>query len=169
VFLTPPHDLRPPLVGDKDMFYNGNDVAKVFWRGICCPFCGRLNSRELFSQWECFGCKNFTYGSEKRTIYSALQLADPDHAMYTGIPVITDWVKRGCEISTTQTILETSGGILRCAIYEFGKVGRVIHVVPNVTARLEIDEVFLQYQSQDISFRRFRMVSGKGIPFLRWD
>ena len=158
-FRIPPHDLRPPLALDKDIFYNGNDVAKVFWRGICCPHCGRLNSRELFSHWECFGCGNFKHGSVERTIYSAVQLADPDRSVYTGIPIVTDWVKPGCEVTSTQSVLEVTGGAIRCAMYEFGDAGRVIHFVPSYGAREGIDEMFYKYQTQGIPFRRFRMMN----------
>ena len=159
----PPHDLRPPLALDKDIFYNGNDVAKIFWRGICCPHCGRLNSREFFSHWECFGCCNFVHGSGARTIYSAAQLADPDRSVYSGIPIITDWVKPGSEVSSTQSVLEVPGGLIRCAVYEIGKVGRVIHMVPSLGARVGMDEMLHRYQTQDIPFRRYRMTNGKGI------
>src|ERR1700694_1380481 len=102
----PPGDLRPPLVGDKDTFYNGNDVSKIFWRGICCPLCGRLNSREHYSHWECFGCNNFIHGSQSRTIYTASQLADPNRPVYTGIPIIADWMKPDCEMSVSHRVVE---------------------------------------------------------------
>jgi hypothetical protein len=161
-FRIPPHNLCPPLVLDKDMFYNGNDVAKVFWRGICCPNCGRLNSREFFSHWECFGCGKFVHRAKERTIYSSIQLADPDRSVYTGIPIITDWMKPGSEVRSTQSVLEIAGGPIRCAVYDIGKVGRVIHLVPSYGAREGIDEMFHKYQTQDIPFRRFRMMNGKG-------
>jgi len=155
--------LRPALVADKDLFYNGNDVSKIFWRGICCPFCGRLNSRELYSHWQCFGCNKFVHGTQQRTIFSALQLADPDRSKYTGIPIITDWVKPRSEIVSTQKVLEVPNGFIRCGIYEFGKIGRVIHLIPSVAAMEGADEMFLKYQTQDIPFRRYRMTNGKGI------
>jgi hypothetical protein len=158
----PPHDLRPPLVLDKDVFYNGNDVAKVFWQGICCPQCGRLNSRELYSHWECFGCRQFSHGSPTKTIYTAAQLADFDRSMFSGIPIVTDWVNPGSEVVSSQRVFEVDGGYVRCAIYEIGKVGRVIHMVPSMQAKAGADEMLLKYQAQDIPFRRYRMVTGKG-------
>ena len=163
----PPHDLRPPLVPDKDIFYNGNDVSKIFWRGICCPSCGRLNSRELYSQWVCFGCGKFVHGSQTRTIFTAQQLADPDRSMYTGIPIITDWIKPGSGIASRQTVLEVPNGIIKCGIYEFEKVGKVIHLLPSVGAKEGVDKMFHKYQTQDIPFRRYRMANGKG-NFQLW-
>jgi hypothetical protein len=158
----PPADLRPPLVGDKDIFYNGNDVSKIFWRGICCPNCGRLNSREHYSHWECFGCNQFIHGSQTPTIYTAAQLADPNRPVYTGIPVIADWVRPESEITVSHQVLEVENGWIRCATYDFGKVGRVMHLVPSVGARNGTDDMFIKYQSQRIPFRRFRMMNGKG-------
>jgi hypothetical protein len=91
-----------------------------------------------------------------------MQLADPDRSTYTGIPIITDWVKPGSEVTSTQSVLEVSGGLIRCATYEFGKVGRVFHLVPSVGARDGADAMFYKYQTQDIPFRRYRMMNGKG-------
>jgi hypothetical protein len=162
----PPSDLRPPLVGDKDIFYNGNDVSKIFWRGMCCPFCGRLNSREHYSHWECFGCNEFVHGSQQRTIYTAAQLADPNRPVYTGIPVIADWVRPQCEISLSNWVLEVEGGWMRVTSYDFGMVGRVIHLVPSAGATKCADEIFYKYQTQGIPFRRSRMMNGKGMSLF---
>lgn len=99
-----------------------------------------------------------------------MQLADPDRSIYTGCPIITDWVKPGSEVISLQSVLEgfDGGGVIRCAVYEFGKVGRVIHFVPSVSARDGLDEMFYKYQTQDIPFRRYRMMNGKGkSPFNR--
>jgi len=170
IFRTPPHSLRPPLVADKDIFYNGNDVAKIFWKGFCCPLCGRLNSRELFSHWTCFtpNCP-FTHGFPNRTIYTARQLADPDRMMYTGVPVVSDWVKGESGIKVWQDVITVppfghggGGGAVRCAVYEFGTIGRIIHIVPSVGANGGADEMFHKYQTQGIPFRRYRIMNGKG-------
>jgi len=158
----PPHDLRPPSIGDKDIFYNGNDVSKVFWRGIQCPKCGKLNSRELFSHWHCFGC-DLPIHKQERTIYTATQLADPDRGSYTGVPIVVDWVKAGSEIQVRQEVRQVGEGWYRCAIYDFPKGGTVIHMIPSIKAIEECDEMFAKYQTQDIEFRRCRMANRKGI------
>jgi hypothetical protein len=161
-FTIPPHDLRPPPIGDKDIFYNGHDVTKVFWKGIQCPDCGKLNSRELFSHWQCFGCKKELQKRE-RTIYTAKQLADPDRSQYTGIPIVADWVKPGRGIIANQEVIPFKDDRYRCATYEFPKGGRVIHMVPSVGARAGCDEMFSRYQTQNIVFRRCPMTRSKGI------
>ena len=158
----PPHDLRPPLVADKDEFYNGEDVGRIFWRGMCCPQCGRVNSREYFSHWECFGC-GFRHGAPK-TIYTAVQLADPHRSTFTGPPIIADWVKPDCEITSSQTIIGVPGGLIRVATYVFGETGRVIHLAPSAGAMGGADEMFIKYQTQDVPFRRYPMRSSKGCP-----
>jgi hypothetical protein len=53
------------------------------------------------------------------------------------------------------------GGLIRCGIYDFGNVGRVIHLVPSVAAKEGVDDMFYKYQTQDIPFRRYRMMNGK--------
>ena len=173
-FHTAPHSLRPPLVADKDIFYNGNDVAKIFWKGFCCPLCGRLNCRELFSHWTCFtpNCP-FTHGAPHRTVYTARQLADPDRMMYTGVPLVSDWVKTESGIKLWQDVIRVlpgdggEGGPVRSAVYEFGNIGRIIHLVPSVGANGGADEMFHKYQTQGIPFRRYRIMNGKGTPSSR--
>ena len=78
-----------------------------------------------------------------------------------------DWVKGGSEVVVRQRAIEVEGGWYRCAVYEIGKVGRVIHMIPSVGARRGCDEMFTKYQTQDIEFRRARMLNGKGIPCFR--
>jgi hypothetical protein len=68
-------------------------------------------------------------------------------------------------MSVSHRVLEVEGGYIRCAIYDFGKVGRVMHLVPSVGARRGADEMFHQYQTQGIPFRRFRMWNGKSMSF----
>jgi len=87
---------------------------------------------------------------------------DTDRLIYTGIPIITDWVKPGSEIVVSHRTLQVDGGFIRCGIYDFGKVGKVIHMVSSVHAKGDVDEMLLKYQTQDIPFRRYRMVTGKG-------
>jgi hypothetical protein len=163
---TPPHALRPPIVEDKDLNYNGKDVSEIFWRGICCPTCNRLNSRVYFSHWECFGCGR-KFGSQKPTIYTAMELADPERPIYTGLPVITDCATSEKEVKTTLSVLQVEGGLIRCARYEFRKGGRVYHLSPSVGAMGGADELFHKYQTQGIPFRRFRMKGGKGTGLWR--
>jgi hypothetical protein len=85
--------------------------------------------------------------------------------MFSGIPIITDWVNPGSEVVSLQQVFEVDGGYVRCAIYEIGKVGRVIHMVPSMQAKTGLDEMLLKYQTQNIPFRRYRMVTGKGYSF----
>jgi hypothetical protein len=152
------------MVADKDLNYNGKDVSEIFWRGIHCPSCNRLSSREYFSHWECFGCGQI-YGSQTPTIYTALELADPERPIYTGLPVIKDWVRPESGVKTSLSVLEAEGGLIRCATYEFEKGGRVYHLVPSVGAMKGVDEMFYKYQTQGIPFKRHRMQGGKGISY----
>jgi hypothetical protein len=104
-----------------------------------------------------------------------------DRPGYCGVPVVGDWVKGGSGIGVSHEVLEVrsgekwgdmgrgggnlgggGGGIVRVATYEFGKLGRVVHIVPNLSAREGLDEMFTAYQTQDIPFRRYRMHTGKG-------
>jgi len=112
-----------------------------------------------------------TSGGTGRTIYTAVQLADPDRPVYTGVPVVMDWVKQGRGICVSHEVLRVSSAegvdaLVRVARYEFAGMGRVVHVVPNVSAREGLDEMFRQYQVQGIPFRRFRMHTGKGLPHV---
>lgn len=84
--------------------------------------------------------------------------------MFTGTPIITDWVKPGSEVVSSQSVVEVEGGFIRVATYDIGKAGRVIHLVPSIGVNGGADEIFLRYQSGEIPFRRYRMYNGKGIP-----
>jgi len=75
-----------------------------------------------------------------------------------------DWVKSGSEVVASHSTLEVDGGFIRCGIYEFGGAGRVIHMVPSVQAKGDVDQMLLKYQTQQIPFRRYRMATGKGNP-----
>jgi hypothetical protein len=89
-------------------------------------------------------------------------LADFDRSLFSGIPIIANWVKPGSEVVSSQQVLEVDGGYVRCAIYEIGNAGRVIHMVPSMQAKAGVDEMLRKYQTQDIPFRRYRMTTGKG-------
>jgi hypothetical protein len=61
----------------------------------------------------------------------------------------------------SQRVIEVGGGWMRGVCYEFGKVGRVWHLVPSVGGKEGVDEMFTKYQTQDVPFRRYRMMNGK--------
>ena len=89
--------------------------------------------------------------------------------MYTGVPVVSDWVKGESGIKVWQDVITVppfghggGGGAVRCAVYEFGTIGRIIHIVPSVGANGGADEMFHKYQTQGIPFRRYRIMNGKG-------
>jgi hypothetical protein len=161
---VPPRDLCPALPPIMQSPYQ-NPNAKCFWLGSCCPVCGRLNSRELFfGNWHCLNCSHLLLEVPQR-VFTARELSDPDAGVWTGVPVLADWVNPSGEVTVRQKALRVEGGYIRCGIYEFGTVGRVIHLVPSITARGNCDEMFLSYQTQDIEFRRGRMMNHKGKSF----
>jgi len=162
----PPRDLRPPPPTTIQSPYQ-NPTTKSFWRGSCCPLCGRLNSRELFfGNWHCLNCSHLLLEVPQR-VFTARELSDPDAGVWTGVPVLADWVAPSGGVTVRHKALRVEGGYIRCGIYEFGTVGRVIHLVPSIAARGNCDEMFVSYQTQDIEFRRGRMMNYKGKFLVR--
>ncbi|KAK3722944.1 hypothetical protein LTR37_002089 [Vermiconidia calcicola] len=62
-----PSDLRPPVPNVGKTI--GDNLAYVNTRGICCPRCGRCNSRRLFKGWVCENpACNYTYFPEHKPV-----------------------------------------------------------------------------------------------------
>lgn len=147
-----PFDLKPPIVRHKG-FYQGQDVSRICWRGFCCPSCGKLNSRIEIIGWKCSNCEYST--SESRRIYQIAELRDPFRPFYTGPPVPSDWVN-----SLSKVTLNLAGhSTLRIARYFMGTdIGHVYHIMASDAENATADRLLLDYQSQEIDFRRRYMV-----------
>jgi hypothetical protein len=48
---TEPFSVRPPILNVGSTV--GDDLTQINTRGMCCPKCGRCNSRRLFIGWQC--------------------------------------------------------------------------------------------------------------------
>ena len=78
---TAPYSLRPPLpdVG-KEL---GDHLTYINTRGVCCPLCGRCNSRHLWEGWKCEGDCDFELMPERKAV-TPVMLHMPWEAMGNG-------------------------------------------------------------------------------------
>jgi hypothetical protein len=76
-----------------------------------------------------------------------------------------DWIGEGVKV--TQDVWTVEGGFVSVGIYEFRGGGRVVHLVPCGALTEECDKYFKLYQTQEIEFRRGRMLNGKGTEYLK--
>lgn len=156
-FITAPNPLGPPLNFNRDVFFDGGDVSRVFWKGMCCPKCGRLNCREFWAGWRCLSC-DFKF-DPPRTIFDATRLADPHRPVFTGpaIPanICHDDIFYERYVRDGMTVIQ----------YQLGNCGTVTHILANqkINARpMDADWLFREYQSADMPFKRFILGNHKG-------
>ncbi|ODQ52749.1 hypothetical protein SAICODRAFT_126800 [Saitoella complicata NRRL Y-17804] len=152
----PPYSLRPPLVGDKDIFYGGVDTYHAFSRGMCCPLCGRLSCRELWEGWECPTC-GFTH-KPRRSVFHSVQLRDPFRPLYTGIPIPQNYVKPGSEVQSSRVDGGQDTLIMK---YELGSSGCVYHIMRSSIQLQDADQLFEDYQTGAVLFRRHPLKTTK--------
>lgn len=152
----PPAPLRPPLASDRDNYYDGGDVARIYWKGMCCPQCGRLSCREFWAGWVCKNC-NFK-SSPPRTIFEADRLADPHRSVFTGPAIPSNIVQPG--ITWTRMVVDG----MTCLIYYLKDCGTVAHILASEyqNKRPECaDWLFKEYQAPEMPFKRYALKSHK--------
>ena len=154
----PPSPVRPPLAIERDNFYDGGDVARIYWKGMCCPQCGRLNCREYWAGWVCKSC-NFK-SSPPKTIFDADRLADPHRLVFTGPAIPSNIAQPG--ISWTREVVDG----MTCLTYSLKDCGTITHILASEQQNKRpnsADWLFREYQVAEMPFRRYPLKSHRGI------
>ncbi|KAL7266780.1 hypothetical protein RUND412_010657 [Rhizina undulata] len=147
----PPTPLAPPVVSHASM-YDGGDVTRMFWRGMCCPQCGRCNSREFYDSWRCLAC---AFRIEPpRTIFEPSRLLDPHRPIFTGpaMPsnIVNDDIRSISSVTDGLTVIQ----------YTLGDCGTVTHILANTRSNAgpyDADWLLREYQNPKLPFRRYPM------------
>lgn len=126
-----------------------SDVSRNFWRGWWCQ-CGKLNCRTRLNTRTCSACGVSV--QERPSIQTIAQLRSPYAPAYSGPPLFFNT----SQIDPSVSIRDG----LRILQYDL-KSGSVIHI-----KSLQVDELLIQYQSQDIDFRRRPMKTKTDNNFL---
>ncbi|PWW78946.1 hypothetical protein C7212DRAFT_350198 [Tuber magnatum] len=151
-FLQPPNSLAPPLDTKLSAHVECGGVSRPFWKGMCCPQCGRLSCRELWAGWLCPTCK-FSY-NPPRVVFDAARLADPHRPVYTG-PAIPSNLHNE-EIASRRFVRDGMTVIQ----YQLGDCGTVTHILANEVSNSRPEDanwLLENYQNLDMPFRRFPM------------
>ena len=123
---------------------------RAFWRGFCCPDCGRLSCREFWRGWCCLNCGRKS--DPARTLFDHVALADPHRMIFTGPPIPSNIISP--EVGYTDKILPNN---LRAVTYYLGSAGTVTHIIANSVTNaqpFDADWMFKEYQSPDMPFKR---------------
>ena len=151
-FLQPPNSLAPPLDTELTAHVESGGVSRPFWKGMCCPECGRLSCRELWAGWFCPTC-GFSY-NPPRAVFDAARLADPHRPVYTGPAIPSNHHNE--EIISKRFV---RGG-LTVVQYQLGDCGTVTHILANKVSNSRPEDanwLLENYQNLDMPFRRFPM------------
>ncbi|KAF2485111.1 hypothetical protein BDY17DRAFT_292955 [Neohortaea acidophila] len=142
-----PAPLRPALPDFGNTI--GDTLTHINTRGICCPECGRCNSRRLFSGWKC----------ENRTCNFALPA---NHQPVQPLMLHTPWdvaptLVRNSRGAGVEILVEHKHGY-KVTTYTFPEIeGRFIHAAASKPVILENggpNEMFASMQSQDLGLER---------------
>ncbi|KAL7269960.1 hypothetical protein RUND412_007342 [Rhizina undulata] len=156
---NPPTPLAPPVVSHESM-YDGGDVTRMFWMGMCCPQCGRCNSREFYDSWRCLAC-DFRI-EPPRTIFEPSRLLDAHRPIFTepAIPsnIANDDILAVRSVRDGLTVMQ----------YFLGNCGTVTHILANTRSNAgpyDADWLLKEYQNPKLPFRRYPLnnhhVSGR--------
>ncbi|KAG0136625.1 hypothetical protein HOY82DRAFT_50336 [Tuber indicum] len=151
-FLQPPNSLAPPLDTELSAHVESGGVSRPFWKGMCCPTCGRLSCRELWAGWLCPAC-GFSY-NPPRTVFDAARLADPHRPVYTGPAIPNNFHNE--EIGSKRFVKEG----MTVVQYQLGDCGTVTHILANKVSNSRHEDanwLLENYQNLDMPFRRFPM------------
>ncbi|KAF3940512.1 hypothetical protein ABW19_dt0206953 [Dactylella cylindrospora] len=153
-----PGPLAPTLpVGDEHTENSGRDVKRRFWKGICCPKCGKLNCRELWRNWNCTNC-DWEF-APKRSHFIPADLSDPHRPDFTGPPIPENVVDPS--IKAESTILADGR---RAITYHLFHCGKVIHILANKTWNAlprGADWLLDRYQDVNMPFKRHELKTHK--------
>ncbi|KAG0640548.1 hypothetical protein HOY80DRAFT_1008965 [Tuber brumale] len=151
-FLQPPNSLAPPLDTELSAHVESGGVSRPFWKGMCCPDCGRLSCRELWAGWLCPAC-GFSY-NPPRTVFDAARLADPHRPVYTGPAIPSNFHNE--EINSRRFVKNG----MTVVQYQLGDCGTVTHILANKVSNSRHEDanwLLENYQNLDMPFRRFPM------------
>ena len=151
-FLQPPNSLAPPLDTELTAHVESGGVSRPFWKGMCCPECGRLSCRELWAGWFCPTC-GFSY-NPPRAVFDAARLADPHRPVYTGPAIPSNHHNE--EIISKRFVRDG----LTVVQYQLGDCGTVTHILANKVSNSRPEDanwLLENYQNLDMPFRRFPM------------
>ncbi|GAM84217.1 hypothetical protein ANO11243_022110 [Dothideomycetidae sp. 11243] len=154
----PPYDIRPPLPCPATQI--GNDTMYAMSRGMCCPRCGKCNSRYRWKGWI---CSNKDCGYEHappHPLIPAALLRDPWHRLSDYPAKSHDWADPA--MVSVQVAFTHNYRVMHYTIP--GISGRISHMIANekiVTEPKGPDEMFEALQTLDCGLERRRFVIGK--------
>jgi len=150
-------NLAPPCPNVEQLATYGNDARRLAWKGFCCPKCGRLNCRELWTGWLCQNCGYSL--NIPRTVFKPEDLVDVNRYGFDGPAIPGN--KSSNAITCSKRMLENG---VRILTYQLGNAGTVTHLLANsqTNARpFDADWIFQQYQAPDVPFKRHELKSHK--------
>ena len=140
-----PTELRPPVPAVGLVI--GDNLAYVNTRGICCPNCGRCNSRRLFKGWVCENC-NFKLFPQHRPVIPAML-----HTPWDAAPTLI----RNKHAPGVKLTVEHKYGY-KISTYIFDNVnGCFIHAAASkgiVQEKDGPDDMFAAIQTEDMGLER---------------
>ncbi|KAF2859342.1 hypothetical protein K470DRAFT_219326, partial [Piedraia hortae CBS 480.64] len=154
----PPYDIKPALPNIGKAL--GDNLTYINTRGVCCPLCGRCNSRYLFSGWRCDNqaCTWSWYPKHRPVIPGALN--QPWDIAGNGPALTRCKVVDGVHVKTSY--------VWGYKVQEFsfkGVEGSLIHASANAALNKQkgsADEMFAALQSVEIGLKRRRFATERG-------
>lgn len=158
-FEAEPFSVKPPVLSVGSTV--GDNLTQINTRGMCCPNCGRCNSRRLFKGWK---CENKACAFENFPRHIPVQ-----------IPLLHQpWESTGDGPSLTRNKHNRSQGVQMSVDFRHGfKVyrytfpgvnGALVHLVANTTINKlpgGADEMFHAMQREDLHLERRRFGAEK--------
>lgn len=155
-----PFDLRHPISplfsrDQLDLAYSQGNT-----RGICCPICGKCNSRYKYEGWVCREDDHGCDFAHKPSPMLARQVRNPARAVGVGQPISYDVAMEWVDLSHKFQLSH------RINFFQIPGLEHdlIVHMIANKRALEEHrgpDDMFRAMQEQDIGLERRFMVSGK--------
>ena len=145
----PPANLRPPVPNIGNVI--GDNITYINTRGICCPKCGRCNSRRLFLGWKCenLDC-DFELFPQHRPVVLAML-----HTPWDAAPTL---VRNKYDSSQGVKLKVEHKHGYKISTYTFEKLkGRFIHAAASKDVVQETggpNDMFAQIQIEDLGLER---------------
>ena len=124
--IQPVYALQPSLLNVDSESAAAISYSWAAAKGMCCPQCGRCNSREFWDRWECRSC-HFVH-KIPQPVMSPLALIGMDEFQYTGHAIPT-----GEACYPAKIIFKDIVGQWRITTYELIKGNTVTHFQANKT------------------------------------
>ena len=154
--IKPPFDLKPVPLADNF----GNPFSYSNWKGMVCPNCGRCNTRNLWTRWQCraVGC-GFEHGGT--TVPVPISAVLPDYEGNDGGHALPQDEHSAPVVLRDPVFL----GFWRIHIYDLLKGNKIAHFHSNCKINQEADgpnAMFRSLQEADINLKRFPLQSAQG-------